>query len=449
MIHRVPDMRLIAFSLLCLGFGNAQAMSLSEALQRAARHDPAVASSLATYDAEKEAGPQERAGLRPNVTARGSGNYAYTESEFAFGTAPGESYPGWTASLEARQPLFRLDWLARADRANAQDAFAESGLNERKQQLLRRVAERYFNVLLAQDEVEQSEAQARTIQQSLESTRQRYEVDLVPGTDLREAQARHDLAQAQTLTAIHALETAQDALDETTGNGRVKLPVLADDVEFPALLPANPESWVRSATENSPLLAKAREQLTIATADTRSRWSAAMPVVDLVASASHSDSTKYTLGQLQDDARVGVEVTVPLFAGGMYASRIREAEARQRAAEAELMRLTLEVERQVKQLYRNVQAGYVEVKAFQQAQISSITAQTATQNGYEAGTRTISDVLDAKSRVAQATRDLHRTRYNQLLNIVQLKQSAGVLSENDFTIIDQLLRASNSSNQSE
>lgn len=425
----------------CAGFVSAaQAMTLSEALQLAARHDPAVAGSLATYDAEKEAGPQERAGLLPTVTARAAANYADTKSEFAFGSAPAEAYPNWQASLEARQPLFRLDWFARKDRANAQDALAESGLNDRKQQLLRRVAERYFNVLLAQDEVTQLEAQAKAVQESLDNTRKRFEVDLIPGTDLREAQARNDLTLAQLLSARRSLETAQDALEETTGKGRDPLPALAEDVEFPVLLPADPESWMRSATESSAVLMQARERVVVATADTKSRQSAALPTVDLVASASHSDSTKYTLGQLQDDARVGVELTVPLFAGGINASRVREAEAKQRVAEAELQRLTLETERQVRQLFRTVQMGYVEVKAYRQALDSTVVAETATRNGYEAGTRTITDVLDAKSRVAQSSRDLHRTRYNQLLTLVQLKQAAGVLSEKDFQGIDLLLR---------
>lgn len=449
MIRRVPDIKILVVGLLCLAVQNAQAMTLTEALQRAAQHDPAVASSLAIYDAEKEAGPQERAGLQPNVTARGTANYAYTKSKFAFGTAPGERYPGWTAALEARQPLFRLDWFARTGRANAQDALADNGLNERKQQLLSRVAGRYFNVLLAQDEVALLDAQAKAINKSLDNMRQRYDVGLVPGTDLREAQARSDLAQAQVLAAGHALETAQEALDETTGNGRVRLPVLADEIEFPVLLPADTENWMRAATENSPVLAKAREQAVIAAADARSRLSAAMPILDLVASASHSDSTQYTLGQLQDDARIGVELTVPLFAGGINASRVRESEARKKAADAELLRLTMETKRQVRQLFRNVQAGYVEVKAYRQALESASVAEIATQNGYEAGTRTISAVLDAKSRVAQASRDLHRTRYNHLLNVVQLKQAAGVLSEKDFQVIDQLLITSVPDHQAE
>lgn len=415
-----------------------QAMTLSEALRYAVSHDPTVEASLATFDVDREAGEQERGSRLPTVSAQGVFNVDHTKSEFAFGNAT-DTYPNWSASLQARQPLFRLDWFARGDRAAALDEMADVGLRDRRQQLLNRVAERYFNVLQAQDDLTQIETQARAVQESLDNTRKRYEVDLVPGTDLREAQARNDLTQAQVLAARHALESAQDALDEVTGHGRESLPSLADGVEFPTLMPATPEQWIRSMSDSSPTLIRARQQVKVAEANVKSNFSATLPTLDAVAGASHSDSTSYRLGQLQDDVRIGLELNVPIFAGGILASRTREAEARERAARAELNRLTAESERQVRQLFRNVQSGYVEVKAYRQALESARVAETATRNGYEAGTRTITDVLDAKSHVAQATRDLHRTRYAQLLNLLQLKQTAGVLSEKDFQGVDQLL----------
>jgi outer membrane protein len=178
----------------------AQAMSLSEALQRAGQNDPAFAGSLAQYDIERESGRQERGTLLPNLSLTGNYSKASTEATFPFATAPEEDYKSWSAALVARQPLFRLDWFARGERAKALDAQAETGLIDRKQQLLRRVADRYFGVLVAQDSQALAEAEAQAVRESLEDTRKRYEVELVPGTDLKEAQARDDLAQARLLS---------------------------------------------------------------------------------------------------------------------------------------------------------------------------------------------------------------------------------------------------------
>jgi outer membrane protein len=420
----------------------AQAMTLSEALQRASQVDPTVPGSLALYDAEREVGRQERGTRLPSVSFTAGYDRAKTEASFPFATAPEEeSYHSSGAALVARQPLFRLDWFARGARAQALDAQADLGLQDRKLQLLRRVAERYFGVLVAQDDLAQAEAEARAVRESLEDTRKRYEVELVPGTDLKEAQARDDLAQARLLSARRALETARDALDEITGNGRAALPQLAEPVAFPPLAPAGVEAWVAAAGQQSPRIAQARQALVIAEANHRSRQSEAAPTVDLVARISHDDSTDYSLGQESDDRRIGLELNVPLYAGGINSSRIRAAEANRRIAEAELKRLTLETERETRQLFRQVQTAYDEVSAFEKSLASALTAERATRAGYDAGTRTITDVLDAKSRVVQARRDLNGTRYNLLLSLLQLKQTVGNLSEQDFAEIDRLLAA--------
>ena len=417
----------------------ASAMSLSEAYERAAEHDPYVAASRAQYEADREQGRQEFGSLLPSVTLGGSYYYADTELEAAFGQSQ-DDYEGWSAPVELRQPLFRLDWFARRDRSRLFDSRADAALRERELATLFRVAERYFGVLLAQDELTQAEAEAEAVRESLEDTRKRYEVELVPGTDLKEAQARDDLAQARLLSARTGLITAQDALEEITGSGHVALPALDDDLAFPPLAPANVDEWVAAAREQSPSIALARHAALIAGADRRSARSSASPVLDLVASAGRVDSSEYELGQLQDDARVGVELSVPIYAGGINAARLRQAEASERAAQAELTRVTLEVERLTRQSYRQASTAYFEVDAYQRSLESALAAVAATRADYDAGTRTITDVLDAKSRVVQARRELNSTRYNLLLKLLELRQRAGELSAADFDQIDTLLR---------
>ncbi|HEY0974665.1 MAG TPA: TolC family outer membrane protein [Solimonas sp.] len=426
----------------CAATTPAQAMTLMEALQRSLEHDPAVAQSLALYDAEREAGRQERAALLPSVTATGRylENDLKTESAF-FGSFE-ERYESWGAGIEARQPLFRLDWFARGDRALAQDQLAEAGLAQRKMELLTRIAERYFTVLVAQSTVEQAEAEAAAVRKSLGDTRKRYDVDLVPGTDLKEAQARDDLAQAQRLIAERELEAARDALHEITGSGDSALPALQGDAKFPPLTPATVEAWVESTRKRNPGLLTAAEQLKVATADVRSRQSLAAPSLDAVGRYGRDDTSKSQIGQRADQGQVGVELTVPIYAGGINASLVREAKARTRAADANLRRLTAEAERQTRQLFRQVQTGYTEIAAYEQVLASAKAAQQATGYGYDAGTRTISDVLDAGSRTVEAQRNLSEARYRLLLSLLQLKQVSGSLSEQDFVEVDRLLAAS-------
>lgn len=440
-IRKAPLVAALIGTLATVFASSAQAMTLSEALARAAQNDPTVPLALATYDAERENGRQERGSLLPNVSASGRYNLASTEAEFPFASAPREKYNELSASLTARQPLFRLDWFARGDRARALDEQADINQRDRTLQLFRRVADRYFGVLIAQDQLALAEAESKAVRESLEDTRKRFEVDLVPGTDLKEAQARDDLAEARLLSARRGLENTREALDEITGAGRTPLPQLPERVTFPPLLPAASETWVAAAREQNPRIARAKQAVIIAKSNHKSRRSELLPTLDLVAGAGYDDSTDYSIGQKREDARVGVELNVPIYTGGINSSRVRQADANLRVAEADLNRVTLETERETRQLYRQVQTAFDENRAFEKSLASAAAAEKATRAGYDAGTRTITDVLDAKSRVVQARRDLNTTRYNLLLALLQLKQSSGSLSEKDFVEIDRLLMA--------
>lgn len=417
---------------------SAWSMSLSEAFALAQQHDPLAVVTEARYAADLEASAADRASHLPTLSVGGRYEYANTDYEGVFGGADDE-YPAWSAQVTARQPLFRLDWFARRDRADALDLQAEATYKDGQLELLQRVADRYFGVLTAQEEMAQAEAEAAAVRESLEDTRKRYEVELVPGTDLKEAQARDDLAQARLLSAKTGLETARDALDEVTGNGYVALPELPENIGFPALAPADVDAWVQAAQAQSPAILLAQQAAAVAKADRSSSLSASMPSLDLVASAGRDDTTEYVYGQKTDDARVGVELSLPIYAGGELAARRRQADAGLRAADADLRRVTLETARTVRQMYRKVETAYYESDAYKRSLESAQAAEAATRAGYDAGTRTITDVLDAKSRVVQARRDLNNTRYNLLLSLLQLKRLTGELSSADFAEIDRLL----------
>lgn len=419
------------------------AMTLSEALQRAQQSDPVAAAALATRDADREAGVQERASRLPRINATGTlANTDSTVESTPFGAGFEEDYDGWNAGVELRQPLFRYDWLARGRRAGARDEQAELGYVQRQQALISRVAERYLAVLQARNELGLAEAEASALRKSLDDTRKRYEVQLIPGTDLKEAQARDDLAQASLLSAQQAVEAARDALDETTGNGSASLSMLASDTPLPLLDSSDAEAWLQRARAGSPALRLAQANYEVARADVESRRSEALPSLDVVATHSRQDQSESMIGSKADSTVLGVEITVPLFASGANVSKVREAQARLRGAEAERNRVERELLRETRRLVRDVETARAQSAAFQRAVESAQAAELATRYGYEAGKRTITDVLNAQSGTVQARRNLDRSRYDVLLKTLQLKQQVGELSPADLAAIDQLLTPS-------
>jgi len=417
----------------------ASAMTLREALDRTIQHDPAVRASIAQHDADQENDAEDRASRLPSVNVSGYGQYGRTDSQGVFGSRA-ESYPSWGAQLEARQPIFRLDWAARGDRADAVEARADEALRERRNALLLRVAERYFDVLDARDAVEQRREEAKAVNESFEDAKNRYEVELIPKTDLIEAQARHDLAQAQLLTAKRTRDNARDALAEITGVHPERMPMLRTDVSLPAISPDTLDPWIAAAEATNPALLQARADWDVAKANARSAEAARQPEIDLVGRVGLDDTSEYRFGQRLEDRVIGVEVTMPLYNGGALAAQERQNAARVRVAEAEVERIKAETRRLVRERFRAVASARSEARAFAQALDSARSAREATENGYEAGTRTITDVLDATSRVAQAQRDLNATRYRLLLNILRLKETVGEMDAGDFVELDALLR---------
>lgn len=407
--------------------GQAAAITPGEALLMASERDPALASARAAYQAEAEAGEQERSQLRPTLGLIGDGYYNSSDSQFAFGSAK-DQYRSWSAYLQARQPLLRMDWSARGDRADTHDALAREGLADRERTFVSRVSQRYIDTLLAEDEIDQAESEASAVRESLSDTRKRYDVELVPGTDLKEAQARDDLAQAELVSARASVEQARDALQEVTGYDRARLPRLREALDFPALDPVDIDGWLRIAAENSTATRDAKLRLQLAQTELKSRQADAWPTVDVVAQAGRMDSLDYSLGQRQDDAKIGVELNLPIYAGGYNRSRVREAEGRVKEAEFELQRASLETERQVRSLFRAVETARARSAAYNRALDSAVLAQAAAAAGYDAGTRTITDVLDAKSRVVQARRTRNASRYDLLTQSLLLYAASGNLT---------------------
>ena len=438
------SMRLSALALAMGLAAPAQALTMSEALTAAFNTDPVAAAALAERDAGIEVGVQERATRLPQVNA--VGRMTTTDSRVGttpFGAGYNERYNGWDASVQLRQPLFRYDFLARGRRADAQDQLAEMGFVARSQALMARVAERYLGVLQAQNEMTLAEAEAEAVAKSLGDTQKRYDVQLIAGTDLKEAQARNDLAQAQLLAAKQNVAAARDALDESTGRGYEPLGVLSESTALPALSESSPESWLKLARIHSPSLLQAQAQLEVAQANVSSQRSSALPSLDFVASHGRQDDSDSRVGIAGENTAYGIELTVPIFASGANVSRIRQAQASLRSATAERDRVSRELSRETQRLVRDVQTAQAQANAYARAAESAAAAEQATRYGYEAGKRTIVDVLNAQSSTVQARRTLDQSRYDVLLKTLQLKQQVGILTPQDIAAIDTLLSPAN------
>jgi outer membrane protein len=442
---------LLAASLTAVSAGAAD---LRDVYERALTSDPLIREADANRLAARESRPQAIAALLPQIAASGRYNDEERDSSGAF-VQPGNpptpevrdsdgNSSTWDVTL--RQNIFRWQNWATLRRANAQTAQAEADYSAAQQDLILRTSEAYFNVLAAQDTLEAAVAAHDAIGRQLEQSDKRFEVGLIAVTDVQEAKAAFDSATAALIQAKRNLATAQERLRELTGETFDVLEKPGADMPLAGPNPASPEDWVQLAMQQNARLISSRLAADITRADIGFERGGHFPTLDVVVSRSHFDSEATISGSSagdidsdSDDTVVSLQVTVPIFSGGATRSRVRQAQFLNIAARERLERTARETEREARDAYLGVNSEVARVQSLRQAVESAMTALQATEAGYEVGTRTSVDVLEARRRLFEAQTNYARSRYDYLLNVLRLQLAAGTLDREGLEEINALL----------
>jgi len=429
----------------------ANAASLLEVYQQALQSDPQIHEAEARRLAALEAEPQARGVLLPQVNLNGGWTRIDTSGKsFSLGlnqtveVTQETDRQGFTAEL--RQTLFRWDQIVNLKRADKIVAKAEAVREAAQQDLIIRVAQRYFDVLAAEDRLTSIHADRTAIARQLEQAKQRFEVGLIAITDVQESQARYDQSVANEIGAKRSLATSRNFLREITGEYISSLSAPKED--FPLQLPDNSErDWVDMSLSQNLSLVASRMDEKLARDEISFRKNGHYPTLDLVARADKqindgdgtNDGQPSIIDSDFDTNTISIQFSIPIFAGGGTSSRVREAVYLHRATREQLQRVTRETERQSRDAYLGVLAEQSRVQALAQAVASSRTALEATEAGFDVGTRTIVDVLNSQFSLYVAITNYYQSRYDYILNVLRLKQAAGMLQVQDLEEIDQWL----------
>ncbi len=438
----------------------ALATDLAEVYQRALQNDPIIREAEANRLAATESKPQALAALLPQLDASaGYDKLDRDQRSVFFAVDAGVVVPSpptetnsdsdttsWDVSL--RQSIFRWEnWvsLKRADREVAQ---AEIDYQAAQQDLILRTAERYFNVLAAKDTLTAAEATYEALGRQLEQAEKRFEVGLIAITDVQDSKAAYDSATAAVIQAKRNLATQQEFLRELTGDSFDVLARPGEDLPLNPPDPANEEDWVSMAMDQNLRLSSSRLAAEITRDDISFQRGGHYPTLDLVVSRGNrtTDSTltfTEVPGQPSgpndnrvDDTTISLQFNLPIYSGGATSSRVRQAEYRHRAARERLERTARETEREARDAFLGVTAEMSRVQALQQAVESARVALQATEAGYEVGTRTTVDVLDARRRLFEAETNYARSRYDYLVNVLRLKLAAGTLDPTEVAAVN-------------
>jgi outer membrane protein len=473
--------RLVTVFALYLAASPAPAADLLAVYQRALQNDPQLREAEATRLAVLEAKPQALSALLPQLSGNGtisrerdSGSINQTQSlalppcgpaipagapcappgtpttvteSFPFSGKVNTTIHHYTVDL--KQNLFRWENWEALKRADSQVAQAEADYQAAQQDLMARVAQRYFDVLGAQDDVEAQQVALISVNRQLDQAEARYQIGLIAVTDVEEARASHDSTAAAVIAAKRALASTLELLREIIGDPFDALARPIEPFETASPDPISEDRWVEMALQQNLSLVSSRLAADIARENVSVAHGGHFPSLDLVGSAGKLTNNQLDVfpdgspagGTFVDERQrsIGIQLTFPIYSGGLVSSQVRQAVYQHRAAKERLERVARQTEHDARDAYLGVLSEISRVKALHRAVESNLIALRATESGYEAGTRTAVDVLQSRQQWIQAQTDYAHSRYDYMLDVIKLQQAAGTLSEQSLQRINALL----------
>jgi outer membrane protein len=417
---------------------------LMQVYREAQRNDPSLAAARANWTATQERVPQARSALLPNVSAGGTAYLNDGRTDFTGGNVPvtANSYSNAGLTISASQPLYRKQNQLAYDQAQRLVEQADFTLAVAQQELILRVAIVYFDVLLAEVNIELAEAQKAAVSEQLAQAKRNFEVGVATITDTNEAQARYDTIVAQEIAARNDLDNRRTALRAIIGRmpGALKKLGPAFEPELPS--PNVLETWLERALTENLNVRIAGYNVDVASLEIERARAGHLPTVDLIAGAGVTWGTGSLASDFNynsRDARIGVAVNVPLYQGGFVESRVREAIALQDSARQVLETARRNAIFNAQNGFTGVNSAAASVTAFKQALRSAETALASNKLGQEVGVRTNLDVLNVTQSVFQTRRDLADAYFKYLIAVLRLKAASGTLSELDLEDINRRL----------
>ena len=427
-------------SMMVPAVAQAQSLDLVRAYEQALSYDALVASSNSALEAARERAIQARAGLLPTINNTMGLSRLATESNLS----PRREFGSKTFAVNLSYPLYRKQNVETFEQSRLQIAIFEAQFEQARQDLMIRVSQAYFDVLSSQDNLTTIQAQKRAISEQLAAAKRNFEVGTATITDQQEAQARFDLNEAQLLAAENDLAVKRSALGLLTGKPIDKLHMLVKGIALTSPAPARESEWTQAPTTLIFGVMQAQVNTEIAKRGIAKQRFGHYPTVDLVSSVQRSDSaTAQLIGVRANTASIGVQFSIPLYAGGAIDSREREAIALQNKALTDLESARRTAEQAVRATFLGVNSGLGQVRALEAAERSSQLALDSNQLGYQDGPGS-----ENQYRCAQCAADSYsppgaifaKAQYDAASsNLRELSRRAGTMAEDDMQNLNKLL----------
>ncbi|OYX07204.1 MAG: hypothetical protein B7Z05_02340 [Thiotrichales bacterium 32-46-8] len=400
----------------------------------AAQRDAQLQQAQAQFAADQELLNQAKSVLLPTISAQAS----YQQNDYSI-PVPIAAKESQQQKLQLNQPLFDAASFARYEQAKSLVQQAETVYLLSQQQLMLRLSQSYLDVLKGQQLLSFAQAQLASTEKQRDQIDAGVKVGLTNPIDLLEVQARYDMALADVSQATNLLAISQENLARLIGQPVPVLKSLALDTRLPSLM-ESPEQLSQTGAQGNLNLRLNQRKVQASEQQVNATRAAHYPTVSLQASMSNLDSRTQFFNSPYQTNSIGVVLNVPLYAGGMVTSQVRQAEQQRLAAQAGLRYADEQAKLDVLSLAKTVQMAQSRLQALRQAVTSNEAFLQAAEEGNRVGLKSLVDVLNARTLLYKAKQDLANALFDDVQNRLSLRAAQGALVRDDLASIERYLR---------
>ena len=442
MIKRIGGILCLVSIASCL-----QAADLIDVYKQSLDNDPAFKAAYSTFMSTAEAVPQARAALLPQLTLSGGvgGNAFSTDVPGPDGLNGTQSYLSSIMKVSASQTIFNFKTWAKVQQAKASVKAAHASFNDAAQDLMLRTAKAYFEALLAKDTLSYVEAKKRANKRQLEQAQERFNVGLDAITSVYEAKAAYDQSVAEVISAQNNQINQSENLRKLTNYVYSDLAPLRNS-QIPLIKPEpnNVDEWVATGLKQNYNLFAAKYKLQAARENIKTQSSGTWPTLAIEGSSyqirnSGGGASNFFVPTNQVVSGVALAMNFPVFQGGLVQSQTRQAQYDFQTYSEKMEQAYRTVVVNSRIAFNTITDGISKVKADRQAIVSRQNSLDSTDAQYQAGTRTMVDVVTAQQRLFEAQQQLASDQYNLINALLNLKYLAGTLSVSDLEEINAWL----------
>ncbi len=421
---------------LILGLISSQgwALGLEEALDAALQNDPTYRSAQHERDAGAQNVALGRSKLLPNLSLDYQKGTNLLGISNVGSPQPGQqvNYISEVTTLSLRQPLFNLGDMAMYRQGKAQANYSDAQFSGHAQDLILRLVQAYTDVLYAQDQLDLVQAQHTAYGEQMKANERLFQKGQGTLTDTLETQSKYALSESQVIEAQENLATVKRSFNSIVGTDVPDLEPLTDEFHPSPLDPEDFEGWKALALDHNPEITAQKYAVDASAQEVKKDQAGHAPQLDLVGSVSRNNQGSiYTFAQDMFVRSIGIELSIPLYAGGYVTALSSQAKANMERAQADLDDKTNKVLVDLYKQYGLVLSSFARIRALEQAVNSAQQLIKATRMSILGGERVNLDLLNAQSQYYQARRDLAKARYDYLNSYLHLNADAGTLSRDD------------------